>query len=162
MQLVAKTRCAIEESEAELSQYLAWVASSLAEPEQNMQTAIENFKALENEIRFHILDKASSKVVGTTSLLVRDVEVPFYEIGYWVRTSCAGNGYIAEAVSLVEQYAFTDLGAKRVEIRAAACNVKSRAVAERAGYLFEAELVNERRLPSGELVNTVVYAKTGL
>jgi len=162
LDLVAQTRIAIKESEAELSEYLGWVSSSLANPHENMQVAIDNFNAFENEIRYHILEKSSASIIGTTGLLVRDVEVPFYEIGYWVRSSHAGKGFIAEAVSLLEQYTFTELGANRIEIRAAACNTKSRAVAQRAGYTLEAELINERRLPSGKLANTVVYAKTSL
>jgi len=61
-----------------------------------------------------------------------------------------------------ERYAFAELGARRVEIRAASSNLASRAIATGAGYVFEAELTNERMLPSGELSNTVVFAKLEL
>lgn len=162
MSLVAAVKSAVKESEGELGQYLPWVRSSLDAPDENMQQAINNFDAHEKELRFHILEKNNAGLIGTVGLLVRDLSVPFYEMGYWVRTSQVGNGYIAEAVGLLEEYAFRELGARRIEIRMAEGNVKSRAVAERAGYLQEAALVNERRLPSGALTNTLVFAKFGL
>ncbi|MDW2097456.1 GNAT family protein, partial [Vibrio sp. 1751] len=47
----------------------------------------------------------------------------------------------------------------RIAIHADSTNQKSRAVAERCGYEFEGELRNERLTTSGELSNTVIYAK---
>jgi len=160
MDLVADTQCAIKESEAELSEFLVWVQVSLREPEKNMLTAIENHNTFQNEVRFYILNAKTSRLIGTIGLLIRDMSVPFFELGYWIRKTETGKGYAVEAVGLLEEYAFRELGAKRLEIRTAKSNVKSRAVAARCGYLYEAELVNERRLPSGELTNTIVYAKT--
>lgn len=69
---------------------------------------------------------------------------------------------MSEAVSTVEAYAFNELNAKRVEIKMAENNRKSRAVAERCGYLYEGTYKNDRMLPNGEISNTVVYAKTSL
>ncbi|HFQ5314266.1 TPA: GNAT family N-acetyltransferase, partial [Vibrio vulnificus] len=46
--------------------------------------------------------------------------------------------------------------------KAAEHNLKSRAVAERCGYVFEGILRNNRRLPSGDLSSTAVYSKTGI
>ena len=159
MELVTDTQCAIRESEDELSEYLTWVQSSLQEPEKNMLTAVENHNSFCNEVRFYILNAASGRLIGVIGLLIRDIGVPFFELGYWIRKTETGNGYAVEAVGVLEEYAFSELKAERLEIRTAKSNVKSRAVAERSGYLYEAELVNERRLPSGELTNTIVYAK---
>ena len=160
MDLVADAQYAIKESETELSEYLTWVQESLQNPEKNMQTATENHNEFRNEVRFYILNAKNSKLIGAIGLLIRDINVPFIELGYWIRKTETGKGYAVEAVKLLEEYAFSDLRAKRLEIRSAKSNAKSRAVAVRCGYLFEAELVNERRLPAGDLTNTIVYAKT--
>ncbi|TKF89400.1 GNAT family N-acetyltransferase, partial [Vibrio sp. F13] len=53
----------------------------------------------------------------------------------------------SEAVRIIEEYAFTQKGAKRVEIRMAGSNLKSQAVAKRCGYQLEDRLANDRRLP---------------
>ncbi len=160
MDLVADCQCAIRETEYELSEYLTWVQASLQEPEKNMLIAIENHQAFCKEVRFYIIQAESTKLIGAIALLIRDLNVPFFELGYWIRKTETGNGYALEAVGILESYAFSELKARRLEIRMAKSNSKSRAVAERSGYKFEAELANERRLPSGELTNTLVYAKT--
>lgn len=159
LDLVAESRDAVLESRHELQKYLGWVQSSLDNPEANMQTAIDNHNAFSNELRYYIISNSTNQLIGAIGLIVRDIEVPFFEIGYWVRTTETGNGYATEAVNLIERYAFDKLGAVRLEIRVASCNENSRAVAQRCGYDFEAELKNERRLPSGKLSNTFVYSK---
>ena len=52
-------------------------------------------------------------------------------IGYWVDQAHAGNGYIAEAVVVVIQFAFEQLGLHRVEICIAPRNERSRRVMEK-------------------------------
>ncbi|MCF7482997.1 GNAT family N-acetyltransferase [Vibrio sp. J1-1] len=155
---------AIKESESELSEYLPWVPYALTEEEsiENTKLAMSNFDNFEGELRYSLLEKHSGRFVGAIGLIIRDKGVPFFEIGYWLRSSCAGFGFMTEAVQAVEEYAFRDLKANRVEIKAAEGNSKSRRVAERCGYKLEGTLHNDRRLPSGQLSNTVVYAKTGL
>lgn len=159
LDLVEDIQSALIESQKEFEKYFAWLPNALEAPEENMQAAIENHKIFSNELRYIILDNDTSRLLGTCCLLIRDPNVPFFEIGYWVRTSSAGKGYISEAISLLETYAFSELGAKRLEIRMAKCNTKSKAVAERAGYHFEGALKCERRLPGGELTDTLVFGK---
>ena len=155
---------AIIESECELRIFLPWVDFSLTEPESiaNTQRAIENFEHFTDELRYSIIRKSDGYFLGIISLIIRDKSVPFFEIGYWLRTSATGKGYISEAIALLENYAFNELGANRIAITAASKNNKSCLVAERNGYQLEAKLLNARRLPSGELDNTMVYAKTHL
>ena len=162
LELIPQVRAAVLESRAELEKYLGWVQNSLDNPESNMQLAITNHEMQANELRYYIFQCQPALLVGTIGLIVRDRAVPFFEIGYWVRTSQTGRGFVTEAVGLLESYAFLELHANRLEIRMAKCNLRSRAVAENSGYQLEAELLNERRLPSGALSNTLVYAKCDL
>ncbi|MFG2622258.1 GNAT family N-acetyltransferase [Streptomyces sp. NPDC048507] len=60
-----------------------------------------------------------------------------YEIGYWATREHRGHGYTTEAVGAVARWAFTALGAARLEWRAEAGNTPSRAVAEKAGFRVE-------------------------
>ncbi|MGF1763226.1 GNAT family N-acetyltransferase [Aliivibrio kagoshimensis] len=155
---------AIVESQSELSVYLPWVPYALTEEEsiEEMKRAINNFENFEGELRHLIIEKCSGRLVGAIGLIIRDKSVPFFEIGYWLRSSCVGLGYMTEALNRLEEKAFVELKANRVEIKAAEENIKSWSIAKRCGYAFEGTLRNDRRLPSGELNNTVVYAKTGL
>lgn len=121
----------------------------------NADQAMVNFENFEGELRFSIFEKESNIVIGAIGLIIVDKDIPYFETGYWLRTSSVGNGYITEAVKLVEEYAFKELKAKRVEIKTSDKNVKSYSAAERSGYLYEGKLINHRKLPSGEIGNTV-------
>ncbi|GAA0281547.1 GNAT family N-acetyltransferase [Streptomyces polychromogenes] len=63
-----------------------------------------------------------------------------YEIGYWTAKEHRGRGYMAEAVGGVARWLFTEVGAGRLEWRAAVGNAASRAVAEKAGFRVEGVL----------------------
>lgn len=60
-----------------------------------------------------------------------------YEIGFWAVKEHRGQGFMAEAVTAVARWAFTDLGAVRLEWRAEVGNAGSRAVAEKTGFQIE-------------------------
>ena len=101
---------AIVESEQELRQYLPWVDHTLTESDSisNTQEAIENFENFTGELRYSIIRKSDSHFLGAVGLLIRDKSVPFFEIGYWLRTSETGKGYMSEAVALLDSYAFNE------------------------------------------------------
>jgi len=154
----------IEDSRAEFSLFLPWVTKSLTKTAlvNNTEEAIKNYEEFTGEFWFNLIEKETDSFIGAVGFIVRDNSVPFFEIGYWLKTSKTGAGYVSEAVGLVERYAFVEKEAKRLEIKMASSNVKSQAVAKRCGYNLEAHLANARRLPSGELDSTVIFAKTCL
>ncbi|MET9322959.1 GNAT family N-acetyltransferase [Streptomyces sp. NPDC003038] len=63
-----------------------------------------------------------------------------YEIGYWTAKEHRGHGFMTEAVGAVARWAFTELGAVRLEWRAEVGNDGSRAVAKKAGFRVEGTL----------------------
>jgi RimJ/RimL family protein N-acetyltransferase len=85
--------------------------------------------------------------------------VPSFETGYWVRAGYTGRGYVTEACRAITAAAFDVLGAARVEIRCHDANVRSWRVAERAGFVLEGVLRNERRHLDGALGDTRIYAR---
>lgn len=84
--------------------------------------------------------------------------VPAFELGYWVRASAQGHGYVTEAVGSVTAYAFEQLHAQRVEIRCEASNERSAAVATRLGFRLEGHLRNIARQADGTLIDELIYA----
>lgn len=155
---VLEAVCAHRET---LSVFLPWVSQhqNFAQATQAMREAIDNFEHQQHELRFFIIRKSDSHLLGVVGLILKDPDVPVCEIGYWLRSDEVGKGYVTEAVALVEQYALERLNAERLEIIAAATNQRSRAVAERCGYRLEARLEKARRLPAGPLDDTVIYCK---
>ena len=89
-------------------------------------------------------DKSTHTLVGGSGLHRFDWDVPRFEIGYWVRTSYAGQGYVTEAVKGISNFAFEKLFAERVEIRMDDRNERSWRVAERCKFKLEGTLRNQR------------------
>jgi RimJ/RimL family protein N-acetyltransferase len=105
-----------------------------------------------------IWDAASDRYLGSSGLHLRDWEIRHFEIGYWVRSSAEGHGYVTETVQLLTDYAFNTLQANRVQIRCDEKNARSAAVAQRLGFVQEALLRNHDAAPDGSLRNTLVFS----
>jgi RimJ/RimL family protein N-acetyltransferase len=105
-----------------------------------------------------IFEAATGRFLGGVGLMVRNWDIPYLEIGYWLRTSAEGNGYMSEAVRLMTNYALEELGAKRVEIRCDERNTRSANVARKLGYVQEALLHNNTLAPDGSVRNTLIFA----
>jgi len=83
-----------------------------------------------------------------------------FEVGWWCRKRYQGQGLITEAAAALTEFAFTQLGARRVWCGMDEENAPSRAVAMRLGFLHEGTLRSERCDPDGTRRNMLVYAKT--
>jgi len=112
---------------------------------------------LREDFAMSVWEIASGRYLGGVGLHARDWDIRYFEIGYWLRASAEGHGYISEAVRLVMALAANDLAANRLEIRCDARNARSAAVAERLGFAREAELRNNLRAPDGSPRTTLIF-----
>ena len=99
-----------------------------------------------------------SRFLGGTGLHVRDWTIRYFEIGYWLRKSAEGKGYMAEAVQLLVDFALNTLGANRLEIQCDERNERSAAVARRLGFVQEGLMRNDSPGPDGDLRNTLIFS----
>ncbi len=153
-------RLAIAESIDALRLWMPWAQAvpALEESQANCKKAVTAFKEGRDH-RLHLFLKDPLTFIGCSGLHDIDWRVPKVEIGYWVRTSYSGKGYITEAIREITRYAIEELGMNRVEIRMSAGNTKSRAVPERLGFTFEGQLRNDDRHVDGTLRDTCIYAR---
>lgn len=89
-----------------------------------------------------------------------DWDVPSVELGYFLKKSARGKGYGSEAVSLVIDFAFEHLQAKRIWASCDARNKASIKLLERCGLQREAEMKNQCLDHHGSLRDTMIYAIT--
>ncbi|GCF06883.1 GNAT family N-acetyltransferase [Dictyobacter arantiisoli] len=115
---------------------------------------------LRENLTVGIWDRATGRFLGSSGLRPHKWEIGYFEIGYWIRTSETGKGYVTEAVKLLIDYAFEQLQANRIEIRCDPLNERSAAVARRLGFVQEGRLRNNKLNTSGQLRDTLVFSLT--
>jgi hypothetical protein len=107
-----------------------------------------------------IFKRGSGEHAGNCGLHRFDWQTRVFEIGWWCRKSCQGQGFITEAAAALTDFAFSRLGARRVWCMGDEENVRSWRVAERLGFVFEGTLKSERCDPDGTRRSMRVYATT--
>jgi ribosomal-protein-serine acetyltransferase len=159
----AMVNAAIRESIESLGKWLWWAnhIPEVAETEENARKNRAKF-LLREAFTFYLFNKKSKDFIGTCSLLRIDWRVRRLEVGYWIKQSASGNGYMTEAVNGVTRFGFHYLEANRIEIRCDTRNIASRGVAERCGYHQEAIRINNFIDPFGNLRDDCIYAKVRL
>lgn len=156
----AEVHAAITESLDELRPWMPWaqLEQTIDDVEVNVRQARADFLA-RRDLRLHLYLREDGTFVGSSGLHRIDWEVPRFEIGYWVRTPMAGQGFATEATRRIADFAFDDLGAERVEIWCDARNERSAAVAARAGFEFEARLNRNRIGADGKLSDSLCFVR---
>lgn len=156
---------AVCESLNELKPWMPWAQTvpSIEESEAVMRNLQAKF-ILRRDLTYQFYlrlpgSEQAGRLLGGTGLHRFDWAVRRFEIGYWIRTSAQGQGYVSEAVQALARMAFDELRARRVEIRMDERNLRSRAVAERCGFEFEGVLRRDALSPSGEPRDTRVYSR---
>ncbi|MFF2591619.1 GNAT family N-acetyltransferase [Peribacillus butanolivorans] len=79
-------------------------------------------------------------------------------IGYWLGEGFQGNGIMTKAIKTFIDYGFRELGLNRIEVSIAVENKRSRALAERQGFIEEGRLRQAEWLYE-HYVDHIIYAK---
>ena len=152
---------AARETWAELQPWMIWAAgepATVEESEARMREAKAKF-LMREDMWLLLFLKGTNTLVGSSGLHPRNWEVPYFEIGYWIRKRFMGQGYATEAAKGVADFGFNVVGAKRIEIRCDALNERSAAVARRAGFILESTRHHDARDHlSGRLRDTMIFA----
>lgn len=148
------------ESLESLRPWMPWAqtAPTIEESEIHVRRSSARF-ILREDLPLLLFRKEDGLFVGGSGLHRIDWSVPHFEIGYWVRASLEGQGYVTEAVNGITHFAFTALSAERVEIRCDVRNERSAAVARRAGFKLDGCLRHDARGAQDELRDTYVFSK---
>lgn len=155
---------AICESLDQLKPWMPWAQSAptVEESETVLRQQLARF-ILREDLVYQIYrkneDGSAGQLLGGTGLHRLDWVLRRFEIGYWIRSSAQGQGYVSETVRALTRMAFAELQARRVEIRMDESNLRSRAVAERCGFEFEGLLRRDALTPTGEPRDTRVYSR---
>jgi RimJ/RimL family protein N-acetyltransferase len=125
-------------------------------------TLLRRFRAnfdLAEDFAYGLWPADESRVIGGGGLHPR-VGSEAFEIGYWIRSSEAGQGFATEAAGAMTRVAFEVSGVDRVEIHVEPANQPSLAIPRKLGFRQEATL--RRRLdpnpPDGSRRDVIVFS----
>lgn len=151
---------AIEESRDRLWPWMPWVPQHRCPDDSEAFVRRSHGEWIKREnLVGGVWCRETNRLLGNAGLHPADPEVPSFEIGYWLRPSAEGHGYMSETVRLLCGLAFGTFGANRVFIRCDRRNDRSAAVARRVGFLHEGTRRNDcRSHVNGELRSTEIYS----
>jgi RimJ/RimL family protein N-acetyltransferase len=106
---------------------------------------------------FCIASTGDDEVLGSCDVFSIDTKNLVAEMGYWVAPWARGQGVASQAVGILSGWAMGDIGLGRLELLIRPDNAASRAVAERAGGVFEG-ILRGKVLDKGERIDMALYA----
>ena len=136
---------AINNSLNELQRWMPWASDPSMPPTiQFVKNGISSWAAEKtNDFPMVIVHRETNHIIGASGFNDRSkLEIPMFEIGYWLETALSKQGYATEMVKALTDFAFKSFNAARVQIITQVGNEASRRVAEKCGFILEATLKN--------------------
>jgi ribosomal-protein-serine acetyltransferase len=155
----AITSATVRESLAELKTWMPWATDDYNEQsgEEWCRKAAADFLS-RHQFQFLIFLREKDRHIGNIGAFKFNWEVPSCEVGYWLHTAHTNHGYMTEAVGVLLAMLRSRVHVRRVEIRSDAENLRSRRVAELAGFQLEGILRNDCLAVGGRLRNTCIFS----
>lgn len=144
------------QNRAYLREWLPWVDDTRT-PEDTRRFIRAGLRQMENENGFHMGIWYQANLTGVVSYNYISHEKQQTELGYWLGAQFQGKGLMTAACRTLTTYAFDTLNLKRVEIRCAVANAKSRAIPVRLGFTEEG-IVPQLEWLYDHYVDAVVYS----
>jgi RimJ/RimL family protein N-acetyltransferase len=107
-------------------------------------------------VQFVIIERQSQKVIGCCLLFGVDKVHGRAEIGYVLGRPHWGAGFMREALSSLLNFAFADLGLRRIEAQTDPLNAASNRVLLRLGFKQEG-LLRERAVIQGQVKDSLMF-----
>jgi ribosomal-protein-serine acetyltransferase len=111
-------------------------------------------------VEYGMFIKENDMYIGNIQVFDISLEKRSGEFGYWLAEKATGNGYMREAVRILEKECFLYLDLNRIQITCNEMNKASIKVIKACGYMYEGTLREERYEPfQNAMRNTAVFSK---
>lgn len=146
----------IDRNRAHLREWLPWLdnSTSIGDTARFIGRSVEQAED-NNGLTFGIV--CGERLAGVIGQHYLDSLNRRTEIGYWLDATHQGRGIVTCATARLSDYAFRKQDCNRVILQCAAGNLKSRAVAERLGFVQEG-ILREAEWLYDHYVDLVVYS----
>ena len=139
-----------------LSIWLPWVEKTNSVESEHLALK-ENDQKLLDHSQLTLIIISKQQILGSIELHNIDFNNRTAEIGYWLASSYQGQGIMTGAVNTLVKKAFSKFNLDKLSIKVAASNRKSRAVAKRAGFIYEGRLKGQL-LINGHYQDDLIYS----
>jgi ribosomal-protein-serine acetyltransferase len=148
---------AIDESRGDVGRWMDWCRPGYSrdDAEAWIDAAVAGRQEATN-FQFGIFEP-DGRCLGACGLSHLDPHARLANLGYWVRSTAAGNGIAVEAARRTIDWAFAHTDVERIEILAAVENRRSQRVAEKLGAVREGVLRSRLRV-FGRSYDAVIYS----
>lgn len=120
--------------EARDEEVFAWTTEPRTLTIEETAAAIEQLHERTDSFGFAIVDLKTMEILGNIALVVDRANQRSAEVMYWLAAWGRGRGIASQAVQLLCQWAFSELGLGEVTLQTHCDNRRSQRVAERAGF----------------------------
>ncbi len=145
----------IDTNRAYLAAWLPWAA------EQSLADTLGFIQRTQGQIEgndgFQVAILIEDRIAGVIGYTAVDWEERSTNIGYWLASEHQGRGTMSAAVAALTDHALSAWELRRVAIRVATENARSRAIPERLGYREEAILSKAEQV-GGHDLDLAVYS----
>ena len=148
----------IKQNRDYLAEFLPWVqyTNSISDSEFFIKTT-HNLWQINSAFEYAIYLHDNKQYIGNIGAINVSFENESSEIGYWIDSRYSGNGYMTEAVKVLEKYLFKN-GFIRLEIKCDPDNLKSKNIALKRkhqldGCLRSNYIINDTRR------DTLIFSK---
>ena len=153
-QLATELFCVVDKNRVFLEPWLGWV-DFVRGPEDEFRVV----QSVAQKDLGKYLIFVNGAVHGMVGFVQEHKSKMTVEIGYWLDKAANGRGVMTRAVEKVQNLAFEEGNANRVEIRCATENKASRAIPERLNFKLDGILRQAEVLPNGVIHDIAVYSK---
>ncbi len=148
----------VESNRAHLREWLPWLDVNLTESDTraHQESLIQAYA--KNEV-VHCAIFHNGRIVGVAGYNSVDWETRTGLLGYWLEQASMGKGIMTASISELMKIGFREQGMRKILIRIATGNIRSRAIPIRLGFKEEGVLKDAENL-YGTFVDHVVYGMT--
>jgi ribosomal-protein-serine acetyltransferase len=144
---------ALEQDRAHIGRWLPFAEQT---SEATVAHVRRTVRALEAGAGLGMVLIERGRLIGAVSFVEPSREHGSTQIGYWLASDAQGRGIMTRAVGAMVKEAFGPWGFRRVEIRVAADNARSRGIPERLGFRQEG-ILRSAHTVAGDSHDEVVY-----
>lgn len=141
-----------------LGEWLPFVSfiENITDEENFIKSVLET---MEQTKEYVFCIRKEGNFVGLISFIKTDKLNQKTEIGYWISETYQKQGIVTKATKRMCEFAFTEMGMNRVQIRCATENIASKSIPKRLNFIFEGIERQGERVSENAFRDLEVYSK---